>query len=160
GSPLYSDREYVFEEDSLPPAFRGATMIRTACSEKNNSSQHFLRFRVVEASTVHVLFDRRCPSPPRWLTSRFRLTAERVHMAHKTSKGKVADCPLVVWSRNVPAGSWVNLGGNKASKADAMYLVIVTEEEVAVSTEAVAAAGSSASSGINRKISSREDLLE
>ncbi|CAM9617791.1 unnamed protein product, partial [Ectocarpus fasciculatus] len=160
GSPLYSDRGYVFKEDSLPPAFRGATMIRTACSEKNNGSQHFLRFRVVEASTVHVLFDRRCPSPPSWLTSRFRLTAKRVHMAFKTSKGKVADCPLVVWSRNVPAGSWVNLGGNKASKADTMYLVFVTEEEVAVSTEAVAAAGSSASSIIKRTISSREDLLE
>ena len=165
GGRLYTDREYVFEADSLPPSFRGATMIRTACSDKRNSSQHFLRFRVVEASTVHVLFDRRCPSPPSWLTSSFRLTAMRVHVAHELSKkGKKAECPFVVWSRNAPAGSWVNLGGNKAKEADTMYLVVVTEEDVAVPTKVVASAGGSSSSSSSgttkRKISSREDLME
>ncbi|CAM9891652.1 unnamed protein product, partial [Hapterophycus canaliculatus] len=160
GSLLYTDREYVFKQDSLPLAFRGATMIRTACSDKKNGSQHFLRFRVVEACTVHVLFDRRCPSPPTWLTAGFRLTARRVHVVHKTSKGKTAECPFVVWSRDASAGSWVNLGGNKASQADTMYLVVVTEEDVAVPAKAIGASQVSSSSSrvIKRKISSREDL--
>eukprot|EP00752_Nemacystus_decipiens_P006311 g5691.t1 len=165
GGRLYTDREYVFEGGSLPPSFRGATMIRTACSDKRNASQHFLRFRVVEASTVHVLFDRRCPSPPSWLTSGFRLTAMRVHVAHELSrKGKRAECPFVVWSRNAPAGSWVNLGGNKAKEANTMYLVVVTEEDVAVPTQVVESSGASSSSSssgtIKRKISNREDLME
>ncbi|CAM9838681.1 unnamed protein product, partial [Ectocarpus fasciculatus] len=107
GGLLYTDREYVFKEDSMPRAFRGATMIRTSCSEKNNGSQRLLRFRVADASTVHVLFDRRCSYPPSWLTSGFRLTATRVHMPQRTRKGKIAECSLVVWSRDIPAGSWV-----------------------------------------------------
>eukprot|EP00903_Cladosiphon_okamuranus_P017946 g16513.t1 len=164
GGRLYTDRDYVFEGDSLPRSFCGATMIRTACSDKRNASQHFLRFRVVEDSTVHVLFDRRCPSPPSWLTSGFRLTAMRVHVAHELSKkGKRAECPFVVWNRNVRAGSWVNLGGNKAKEADTMYLVVVTEEDVAVPTKVVTSkvgSSSSSSGSIKRKISSREDLME
>lgn len=165
GGRLYTDREYFFEEDSLPLSFRGATMIRTACSDKRNASQHFLRFRVVEASTVHVLFDRRCSSPPSWLTSGFRLTAKRVHVAHELSKkGKRAECPFVVWSRDAPAGSWVNCGGNKAKEANTMYLVVVTEEDVAVPTSVAASSGASSSfssSGtIKRNISNREDLME
>ena len=165
GGPLYTDREYVFKDGSLPRALLGATMIRTACSDKTNGSQHFLRFRVVEASTVHVLFDRRCPTPPNWLTSTFRLTDTRVHVTHKTSKGKTAECPFVVWSRDAPAGSWINLGGNKAPKADTMYLVVVTEENVALLAGLTVSAGASSaspsSSGvIRRKISSREDLME
>ncbi len=163
GGPLYTDREYTFKDDSLPRKFLGATMIRTACADKANGLQHFLRFRVVEASTVHVLFDRRCPSPPGWLTSGFRLTSTRVHVAHTTSKGKKAECPFVVWSRDAPAGSWINLGGNKAPKAGTMYLVVVTEEDVALPSGLASSAGASSpsSSGIiKRKISSREDLME
>ena len=156
GGLLYTDSDYVFQDDSLPRTFRGATMIRTACSDKGNGGETFLRFRVVEASTVHVLFDRRCTSPPFWLTLGFRLTATRV-----TSKGANAECSFVVWSRKTPAGSWVNLGGNKAQGADAMYLVVVTEEDVALPAKVEASLGaSSTSSGvIKRKISSREDLM-
>ncbi|CAM9455743.1 unnamed protein product [Ectocarpus sp. 4 AP-2014] len=165
GGPLYTDREYVFKEDSLPRAFRGATMIRTSCSEKNNGSQRFLRFRVADASTVHVLFDRRCSYPPSWLTSAFHLTATRVHMPQRTRKGKIAECSLVVWSRDVPAGSWVNLGGNRASEADTMYVVIITGGQEAAPTRAVpaedvAAAGTSTSGGVKRKINSQGELLE
>ena len=153
GGPLYTDSDFVFQEDSLPRTFRGATMIRTACCDKGNSSQHFLRFRVVEDSTVHVLFDRRCTSPPFWLTLGFDLTTTCV-----TSKGKKADCPFAVWSRNSPARSWVNLGGNKAQGAEAMYLVVVTEEDVGLLMKS---AGDSPSSGvIKRKIGSREDLMD
>ncbi|CAM9605202.1 unnamed protein product, partial [Scytosiphon promiscuus] len=162
GGLLYTDREYVFKEDSLPVSFRGATMIRTACSDKNNGAQHFLRFRVMEACTVHVLFDRRCAFPPSWLTAGFRLTAKRVHVVHETNKGSTIECPFAVWSRDSAAWSWINLGGNKASEADAMYIVLVTEQEVAVPFKAIGAseASPSSSSTIKRKISSREDLME
>ncbi|CAM9574779.1 unnamed protein product, partial [Hapterophycus canaliculatus] len=162
GGLLYTDREYVFKEDSLPRKFCGATMIRTACSDKKNGSQHFLRFRVIEACTVHVLFDRRCAFPPSWLTAGFRLGAERVHVVHKTSRGQTAECPFAVWSRDASAWSWINLGGNKASEADTMYLVVVTEQEVAVPVKAIGASevSSSSSRAIKRKINSREDLME
>ena len=152
GGLLYTDRDFVFQDGSLPRTFRGATMIRTACSDKGNSSQHFLRFRVVEASTVHILFDRRCTSPPFWLTLGFNLTNTRV-----TGKGENAECPFVVWNRNAPAGSWVTLGGNKAQGADAMYLVVVTEEDVALLMKS---AGAPSSDAIMRKISSRDDLMD
>lgn len=166
GAPLYTDREYVWKADSLPRSLRGATMIRTACSDKQNNSQHFLRFRVLEASTVHVLFDRRCPSPPGWLASGgFRVTPMRAHVAHRTSRGKTADCPFVVWSRDAAAGSWVNLGGNKASKADTMYVVMVTEEDLAVDVTATSAVGDAAGGAsvggapvVRRKITTRDDL--
>ena len=153
GGLLYSDREYTFKADSLPEKMRGATMIRTSCSDKRNDSQFYLRFRVAEASTVHVLYDRRCSSPPEWLTSEFRATSMRVKVSHKTKKGKVAECPLGAWTRSAPAGSWVNLGGNKAHKADTMYLVVITEEDLAIPLEAAAAT-------IKRTINSREDLEE
>lgn len=157
GAPLYTDREYVWKADSLPRSLRGATMIRTACSDKHNNSQHFLRFRVLEASTVHVLFDRRCQSPPGWLNSGgFRLTTMRAHVNHALSRGRSANCPFVVWSRDAAAGSWVNLGGNMASKADTMYVVIVTEEDVAVNVTATSAAGDAAAT--KRKITTRDDL--
>lgn len=152
GGLLYTDREYKFTKHTLPQQMCGATMIRTACSDKNDSSQHFLRFRVEEASTVHVLFDRRCASPPDWLTSAFRLTDTRVRVDNKLSKGRVADCPFAVWSRSVSAGSWVNLGGNKASQAKTMYSVMVTEEDVTVPINAAAA------SRVKRKITTRDDL--
>ena len=154
GGLLYTDSDFIFQDNSLPRTFLGATMIRTACSDKNNNSQHFLRFKVAEASTVHVLFDRRCTSPPFWLTLGFDLTT-----THVTSKVENAECPFVVWSRNTPAGSWVNLGGNKAQGADAMYLVVVTEEDVALIVKS-AGASLPTSGVIKRKISSREDLMD
>ncbi|CAM9715643.1 unnamed protein product, partial [Sphacelaria rigidula] len=164
-SLLYVDREYTLKADSLPSRLRGATLIRTACSDKNNDNQFFMRFRSVEASTVHVLFDRRCTSPPSWLTSSYRATSMRAHVTHKTTKGKTADNPFVVWTRNFPAGAWVNLGGNKAPKASTMYVVIVTEQEVVPADLDAAATRSSPSSAVaatstRRKIASREDLEE
>lgn len=162
GGLLYTDRGFVFMKDSLPSAFLGATMIRTACSDKNDASQHFLRFRVVESSTVHVLFDRHCPSPPSWLTSAFRLATMRVHVSNKGHKGGVAEGAFAVWSRDAPAGSWVSLGGNRARGAGTMYLVVVTEQEIAVPATVVASSGasSSASSVFKRSIGSREELME
>ena len=159
GGLLYTDRSYRFQKESLPPAFLGATMIRTACSDKKDGSEHFLRFRVLEASTVHVLFDRHCPCPPDWLTSGFRLTAKRVRVSDssrsRAGAGVVARGAFVVWSRNAAAGSWVNLGGNRAKGADTMYIVVVTEQEIAVPGTAVSSAGV-----FRRKIGSREDLME
>ena len=162
GGLLYTDREYTFKPGSLPQKLEGATMVRTACGDKADGSEHFLRFRVGEACTVHVLFDRRCPSPPAWLTSGFRVTPLRAQVSHRTKKGKVAECPFVVWSRDASAGSWVNLGGNKAIDADTMYLVVVTEQDV-VATPIDPSATPASSSPLDpakRNISTREDLEE
>lgn len=142
GGLLYTDREYTIKPDSLPTKLRGATMIRTACSDKNESHEQFLGFSVAEASTVHILYDRRCLSPPAWLTSNFRLSMMRAEFVHKKMKGSIVDCPFAVWTHNFPAGAKVNLGGNKSDKANTMYVVIVTEVQVESGglTDAAAAA--------------------
>jgi HEAT repeat protein len=116
GAAVYTDRAYVFED--VPPAFRGATFIRTAMDDKHVTEERYLTFTLSKPATVLVGFDSRAAQPPAWLSEWQPMEAEL-----RTTD---SSCRLLLYARDMPAGTVV-LGSNMAPGVNSHYTVVIRE---------------------------------
>lgn len=120
GARCYSDRSYTISR--IPVDLSGLIAIRTAQSDKQASSNEFLKFHISKASRVYVAYDFDAMGIPEWLWT-FTPENNRIVVDQCGSKRV-----LQLFARNFPPGI-VALGGNQAvgCRDDIFmnYLVIV-----------------------------------
>ena len=88
GDPYYVDRDFTF--NTLPMFLTYLNGIKTAnddCPDPIPNDDAWLCFDVVEAVRVFVLYDRRIPEPPAWLTANYVDRHEEVSEATDSSMG-------------------------------------------------------------------------
>ena len=118
GVRYYVDRGYVIE--SLPPYLEGRSFIRTAYSDRRNTSESFMTFEINKSATIYVAYDKR-NGVPSWLRS-FTYTGDSIRTSDTA-------CNFKVYAKDFPPGEVV-LGGNKApgvTYSRSMYSVIFGE---------------------------------
>jgi PKD repeat protein len=112
GAKAYVDRKYKYS--TVPASLQGSTYIMTANNDKRAKAASFLSFVVNQDVTVYVAHDDRITTKPSWLGS-FADTGDNL---------VTTDTPLSVFVRNYPAGT-ITLGGNKGSRGNSMYTVVI-----------------------------------
>jgi len=118
GDTYYVDRSFTV--DQIPAAYQGAQWVRTANSDKSDTTTDLVTFSVDRDVIVFVGYDRRASSGPDWLTGAFVPSGEGPATTDAAS-------PFTMWARDYPAGDVV-LGGNQAagaSGASSNYIVLV-----------------------------------
>jgi len=119
GQEYYVDRPYTVND--IPGGHQGLLWIKTANDDKTSSSENFLTFTVNQDATLYVGYDHRASSLPHWISDHYVAVGDGVGV------GDVSASPLMLWSRDIPAGS-VSLGGNMASGASgagSMYIILL-----------------------------------
>jgi PKD repeat protein len=119
GQEYYVDRPYTVSD--LPGGFQGLLWIRTANDDKNATGENFLSFTISQDATVYIGYDHRASSLPDWITANYAAVGDGVGVSD------VSASPLMLWSRDVSAGTVV-LGGNMAagaSGAGSMYIIML-----------------------------------
>ncbi|MDX1907802.1 MAG: PKD domain-containing protein [Bacteroidia bacterium] len=116
GKLLYTGRAATFS--TIPANLLGGQFIRTAYSDRTNTSASFLSFTLSDPDTVYVIYDSRVTTPPTWLTSQFTNTGVILSSTVHNYR---------VYKRAYPAGT-VTLGGPRAAgyasnTAGDMYVV-------------------------------------
>ncbi len=112
GKVIYTDRTYQFQ--SVPASLTGAVKyIRTANSDKLETSNPFLSFGVNQNVTVLVGYDDRLTRPA-WLQS-FTDTGDNL---------TVSGNPHSLYASDFPQGT-VTLGGNAGASDSSMYFVLM-----------------------------------
>ncbi len=113
GAVSNSDRDFVFT--SVPERLAGSTYVITRMDDKmSDSKKVLLKLTLAQEATVLVGFDARSLQPPNWLTD-WRATGETL-----TSEG----ARFKLFEKKFKAQT-VELNGNKAEGANAMYAVVV-----------------------------------
>jgi|GEM_PF-2217321 len=119
GQEYYVDRPYTVTD--IPGGFQGLLWIKTANDDKMATGENFLSFTINQNATVYVGYDHRASSLPDWIADQYAAVGDGVGV------GDVSASPLMLWSRDVPAGQVV-LGGNMASGASgagSMYIILL-----------------------------------
>jgi len=119
GDEYYVDRTYTVSD--IPGGHQGLLWIKTANDDKSNSDENFLSFTVNQNATVYIGYDHRASSLPDWISGHYAAVGDGVGV------GDVSASPLMLYSRDVPAGQVV-LGGNMAagaSGAGSMYIILL-----------------------------------
>ncbi len=115
----YVDRTYTISD--IPGGHQGLLWIKTANDDKSSTEEDFLSFVVNQDVTVYVGYDHRAASLPDWITDHYAVVGDGVGVSD------VGASPLMLWSRDVPAGNVV-MGGNMAagaSGAASMYIIML-----------------------------------
>jgi len=119
GQEYYVDRPYTISD--IPGGHQGLLWIKTANDDKNGTGENFLSFTVSQSATVYIGYDHRASSLPDWIVDHYVAVGDGVGV------GDVSASPLMLYSRDVPAGQVV-LGGNMAagaSGAGSMYIILL-----------------------------------
>ncbi len=119
GQEYYVDRPYTVTD--IPGGHQGLLWIKTANDDKTSSSENFLTFTVNQDVTLYVGYDHRATSLPQWISDHYVAVGDGVGVSD------VSASPLMLWSRDIPAGG-VTLGGNMASGASgagSMYIILL-----------------------------------
>lgn len=117
GETVYIDRDYTLLS-GYSSKYEGLTLIKTACDDKNNSSENYLSFAVDDPVSVYVSFEQ--TTPPSWLSTEFTKTNDTI-----AREGRTYD----IWSKEFPAGTII-LGGNSGPGAtNATYFLLIEQED-------------------------------
>ena len=111
GSLLYVDRTYTWT--TIPSAYVGGLAIRTANSDRANTANPWLQFRIAAAGTVYVGWNT-VVAAPIWLSS-WTNTQQTLN---------AGNAPYRLYSKTFAAGSLVSLGP-MANANGSMYVVVV-----------------------------------
>jgi len=129
GEAYYIDRPYVIRQ--IPKGKTGLIWIKTANTDRANTSERFLDFTLTREANIYVAYDSRAAQPPTWLKDSFIKTGESIMVSESADK-------LSLWkSRYVPGR--VSLGGNMASGAQtntslSMYVVLIEDVQSSPNT--------------------------
>jgi predicted amidohydrolase len=153
GVQYYIDRTYTIA--TIPVAYDGLTLIKTANDDKKNITNPFLTFKVNQSVSVYVGYDTRITTKPTWL-SEFTNTGDEVI--------DNAGIRFVLYKKNYSAGT-VSLGGNEGISDSNMYIVLVKVSTSDDITPPAAPRGLTASAGdgqvtLNWTASSEPDLAK
>lgn len=120
GDTYYVDRSYRI--NYIPPNKRRALWIKTANSDKANSTTNFLEFNLNREADIYVAYDTRATSVPAWLSHDFDKTNEYIGVSETGGR-------LDLWRGHFLPGR-VTLGGNLAPSAanvNSMYVVLIDD---------------------------------
>lgn len=112
GKLVYIDRSYTFT--SVPAAYAGQELIRTANNDKRATNTDFLTFTLTGDATVYVAYDVRATRLPAWLDGSWTLTGDTIGTSDVTRR---------LYKKGFAAGT-VTLGGNAMDSMGSMYNVI------------------------------------
>ncbi len=120
GVVCYTDRDDTLI--SIPEAFQGGVMLRSADQDRAYTGNEFLVFSPVEGGTVMVAYDRAAAKIPEWLEGWIR-TGELVKI--KEESGNLMD--FDVYLKNFDGWETVTLGGNRQGGGNGMksYIAMV-----------------------------------
>jgi hypothetical protein len=124
GEAYYIDRPYVVRQ--IPASKHGLIWIKTANTDRANTSERFLEFTLTREANIYVAYDSRAAQPPTWLKNYFTNTGEFVTVSESAGK-------LNLWKAHYIPGR-VSLGGNMAAGAQAntslsMYVVLIEDSQ-------------------------------
>jgi lysophospholipase L1-like esterase len=123
GDWYYSDTHFTLA--SIPAELDGGVWIMTANADKSNTSASYLSFEVDRPVTVYIAYDAGATAIPDWLKPANGFSSTGTQL---TVSGDASTSQLDLYSKNYPAGSVTDLGGNLAAGANGAnsnYLVIV-----------------------------------
>ncbi len=110
GSNVYIDRSYTYV--SIPSAYQGLEVLRTANNDKNSTGDAFVSFEISQAATVYVAHVDNGANLPVWLSS-WTSISETLTTTDRT---------LYLYKKDFAAGT-VSLGGN--GSAPSMFTVLL-----------------------------------